>query len=142
MECAQEIVQGEIVAVRVGRYTERKEIKMPQQNVEVKSDVKSEFLTIIDRLAEITRTRHALYQQQQPLREHMQVISARHALRIAMTRDTNGKALYLNEGMRRAEITIRLSEDMEFQDLMGKLRELSHLAACRRESLADSLQRW
>jgi len=95
--------------------------------VGMKSDAKSEFLAIVDRLAQIGRARNAHGQQRESLREREQVIYARHVLEIATARDTNGKAVYSNEEMRRAALTIRLSEDTEFQGLVGKLRELSRL---------------
>jgi len=90
----------------------------------MKMDVKSQFLAAVDRLAEIAKARHAISQKQQPLRERLQVIHARHTLEIATAKDAKDKAVYSNEEMRRAALTIRLSEDDKYQALVAELRVL------------------
>ena len=75
-----------------------------------------------DAIAELAALKRSLDCQARELVDGMKVIAARIELDIAMTTDEKGKRLYSNAGMRRAERTLRLDADTEYQGLKQNLR--------------------
>jgi hypothetical protein len=95
--------------------------------VDVKPELKKEFLELVDRLAELSRVRNAHNEKIQALRERERVLYARHTLAVCTARDANGKPTYSNEAMRQAALTIRWSEDAEAEKMRVELVELDRL---------------
>lgn len=83
-----------------------------------------ELLKIVDEIAELDRKRRKLNNRIREIIERTGVIVARVELDIAMLTDENGKRIYSNEGMRRAERTLRLGEHEEYQKLKQNRKEL------------------
>lgn len=88
------------------------------------SEIKAELLTIIDRMADLDNRRNEVKEQEQQVRERINVIRAKNLVEIAFARDNKEKSLYPSEGVREAALTVALDRDAEYQSLRERLRTL------------------
>ena len=91
---------------------------------DTKVDSKAQFLSAVDRVAEIATARQAIHEKLQELRDQLHVMQSRHILDVGTARDPKGKAVYSNEELRRAALTFRLSEDSVYQSVLAQARKL------------------
>ena len=85
-------------------------------------EVKTELLTIIDKLAELERRRNEIKQHQHEIRDRINVIRAKNLVEIAFGRDEKGKPLYPSQQVRDAALVVVLDDDSEYRTLRDKLR--------------------
>lgn len=85
---------------------------------------KEEVLDIVDQMANLEKKIRELGRQRDEVQAEMQLIRARILLEVAKEKDERGKAVYSNEKLRQAALTVRLAEHNEYQTLRGKQRSL------------------
>lgn len=85
-----------------------------------------DLLQLVDQIADLDRKRRHLSKQVFEIRDKMNPIVSRIELDVAMATDDKGKRIYSNQGMRRAERTLRLENHQEYQWLKRKLRDLQN----------------
>jgi len=86
------------------------------------AEIKTELLTIIDKLAKLERRRHEIQQQGNKVRDRINVINAKNLVEISFGRDDRNKPLYPSQQVRDAALVVVLEEDAEYLTLRDKLR--------------------
>ena len=92
-------------------------------------DLNSEFLTISNRITEITAEIYDVNKQLDSLYKEKTLISSEITLKISSELDESGKKKYSNQQMRRAALVIQLSGNskyLEIQAEIAKLRDVIH----------------
>lgn len=92
------------------------------------SKISKELLEIIDRMADLDREIEVHHKRRQSLRDKINIIRARHLVKISLERDDKGKPLYPSERVRQAAVTVRSADDPEYVDLQHKIIELDDKA--------------
>jgi len=90
------------------------------------AELKTELLSIIDKLAELDKRRNEIREQEFQVRDRINVIRAKNLVEIAFAKDNKDKPLYPSEQVREAALIVALDKDSEYRTIREKLRMLEN----------------
>jgi len=98
------------------------------------SELRSELLGMVDRMAELSKRMQEVRREKLRVDDRVEAMRAKMVLEIAAAKDAKGRVAYRNETLRQAVLATRLKEDEAFRGLVERLRDLEDdLAALRIE---------